>query len=1792
MQIFMRDISFAASEEDIKVALAQALHRPPFPVDPPINFHVDIFRDHSKKNRHRGMGILTLPTTEIGTQFLTLFGEVGNQVPTLFRERDPLAQLFTRLRGSASALSVKGRPVKFTPSNRPANDGIVELVRTRPWEDPIKARQEKERWAQLSGPIVLSKFSFGRFCRDGVFSPEASYRGSVACNVEERRIEITRERSVDTPRAPGSPFNFVDLQVALGLDIEEEELENLGDLLLDDWGDTFSNVFSVVYPSNRITALATQKLNASEHHVFIQSSLPPHFQRTLVGPFEADDDEPIPERTSSFSDADFGVTSRAAQGLRLVFTSRQDLDTFLVRCRTLHLPDPLTREIPVMERSIYAPAKLQALDESLRSLKFRLAFEVDKAVWGGILEPDEAVSLQDSLVKLWNQTRNEFECAAIFRYFLTTLSVPGVEAAKAPKRKRRGRTRRQQVLDSPLVDLPQKLAEAIHAYIAELYQPKGRYTPSAAICQSYHLVLTPSTQILEGPLPDQSNSVLRRFKNQEHRFLRVSFQDENRSSPRRDARLSINELLDERYKKPLNSGLRVAGRRYEFLGYSMSGLKEYSFIFVHPFQFGGVKLNADKIRSRLGDFSKISHRPALLGARWSQAFSASDPSVTLEEDQILLVDDITSPTESSLSETSHTSVSTPVPLWRCQRGARPKPPTSSDVLCFRPSQTKFEAADLRTLDIAATSSRPILAYLNRPLIALLEYHGTQPTAFTALQQLAIDEVQRMKNSLLQASKIFSQHGFGASFRLPSLFNNLYYQLKFEIGEWSDPDAFRHQLIKTTLAYATTQVLREIKHRAHILIPGSYTLIGVSDEWGCLEEGEIFATVVDERAGLNLPITGRIMITRSPQIHPGDIQFAQAVRRPQLEHLRNVVVFSCKGSRSLPSKLGGGDLDGDIYNLLLDENLYPQKNTTAIPGEYIALPPKETLLPCTVSDVADFVIDFIKSDLLGYISILHLRIADLASDGPGCQDCVKLAEHASHAVDFNKRGVPVDFKTLPKPPSSLKPDFLSGEGVNPGESNFYYPSVKILGQLYRSVPIEDYRPDFSEMENQRTDGEEIRAALASLGLRRLGLPSVDSPPDEDLLEEMRNILDQYSEQLLIIAKTHTTSKRDNAHLSEAELTGELAKAIRHEFKPYSHRDAQTGGEEEEDEEEEDEWDDEEDLAGDEERRREKFERAWAAWLVAEEALDDDGGSFGPSSFGLLALGTILDIVKVMFIDHSPFMQTSFLPSRLQANRTLNTMTRTAKVAVVGSGLAGLTAAHLLASHSADEIDFEVHLFEKAATLGMDSSSVSIGNADQEWRIDVPMRSFQGGYYPRLISLYTRLGVAFREENFTYSFSLFSQSAKTQETLRTTLVYNGASGRNGVGMPAWLQDLHLYQKGYRVFTRAFALGLFILSTVQLFVCYLRLIFFALPALRPKRHNDLNFEEWAAETVPRNFAARLCGFDTTWKSFTRDVLIPLFSAVCTAPEEGVNAHPAEEFLDYIWLTLGTHHYVVVKGVRDAVLRLTTNVKHIHLSSRLTGVHADPNNPRLASIECSTKTGTTTYHGFHHIIFATQANRVGPLLSSYASSLPPDSQARHSIMAQINCLDEFDYIRTIVINHTDASSVLLPPDVRDRRDLNLVTAVPSARAAAARWSPHRVSPAYTMATQILVPPRALRAMLAAPVFQTTNPFVPIADDRIVSVATLERALLTPSAKAALRGLSRETRRAWWQCAAAADTTLGELQGAGRRASDARPGVWLCGSYAHVGIPLLEGCVVSARNVYWGICESEGVRPGSASTF
>src|ERR1700736_2731706 len=101
MDIFLRDVPYAASDMDVLVDLAKILHRPPFALYPPTNFHVELFLQ-GRSSKHRGMGLLTVPTVDVGETFLRLYGSSG--------------------------LRIKGRNVRFSRSTKPISKGVLEKV--------------------------------------------------------------------------------------------------------------------------------------------------------------------------------------------------------------------------------------------------------------------------------------------------------------------------------------------------------------------------------------------------------------------------------------------------------------------------------------------------------------------------------------------------------------------------------------------------------------------------------------------------------------------------------------------------------------------------------------------------------------------------------------------------------------------------------------------------------------------------------------------------------------------------------------------------------------------------------------------------------------------------------------------------------------------------------------------------------------------------------------------------------------------------------------------------------------------------------------------------------------------------------------------------------------------------------------------------------------------------------------------------------------------------------------------------------------------------------------------------------------------------------------------------------------------------------------------------------------------------------------------------------------------------------------------------------------------------------
>ncbi len=104
---------------------------------------------------------------------------------------------------------------------------------------------------------------------------------------------------------------------------------------------------------------------------------------------------------------------------------------------------------------------------------------------------------------------------------------------------------------------------------------------------------------------------------------------------------------------------------------------------------------------------------------------------------------------------------------------------------------------------------------------------------------------------------------------------------------------------------------------------------------------------------------------------------------------------------------------------------------------------------------------------------------------------------------------------------------------------------------------------------------------------------------------------------------------------------------------------------------------------------------------------------------------------------------------------------ANIAIIGSGIAGLSAAHLLQDkHS-------VTLYEKEPRLGGHSRTITVKHGDQIIPVDTGFIVFNERNYPNLTALFARLGVKVKNSDMTYAFTMrdgwFEWGAKDLNTI---------------------------------------------------------------------------------------------------------------------------------------------------------------------------------------------------------------------------------------------------------------------------------------------------------------------------------------------------------------------------------------------------------------------------------------------
>lgn len=626
---------------------------------------------------------------------------------------------------------------------------------------------------------------------------------------------------------------------------------------------------------------------------------------------------------------------------------------------------------------------------------------------------------------------------------------------------------------------------------SELTTEKGRHN----LVPIHKVTVTPTRVTLHGPEPEAKNRILRRFPEHTDYFIRVQFAEEDGSDIQFNSNVN-NDHIDRRFKSIFRDGITVGGRTYGFLGFSHSSLRNHSAWFMAPFYYQNVLHSYVSVINFLGNTENI-YSPARRAARIGQAFSETPHHIDLTKHKIQThtVEDVKSPDGKRvfsdgvgmISNLVMDAINAAIPgrkseatcfqiRWGGAKGMLALDPRldGHNVMCIRPSMRKFGSNDTQNLEICDTAKKPIPFVLNRQLIKILEDMGVPAKWFLEEQGNALYRLRLVTANVANTSHFLRRQNIASRIGFPNFLRRL---------ERLGLDYRRDRFLSLIVESAVLRELRLLKHKARIPIEQAVTLFGILDETGYLAEGEVYVTfdeadyVDDHYLDLN---RRRVIVTRSPALHPGDVQLAINVVPPPkhpLRRLRNCVVFSQRGNRDLPSCLSGGDLDGDVYGIIWDKSAVQGVRRTFEPADYPRVEPINIGRHVTTDDMTDFFIKFMATDQLGLIAIRHIILADQRDEGTVDPDCLKLAEMHSTGVDYSKTGIPVDmtqFKALrmnkyrpdfisPAPIANLKnraeivfdaptaPAAMTGdEDDDTGPNHMYYISDKVLGQLYRGI----------------------------------------------------------------------------------------------------------------------------------------------------------------------------------------------------------------------------------------------------------------------------------------------------------------------------------------------------------------------------------------------------------------------------------------------------------------------------------------------------------------------------------------------------------------------------------------------------------------------------------------------------------------------------------------------------------------------------------------------------------------------
>lgn len=406
----------------------------------------------------------------------------------------------------------------------------------------------------------------------------------------------------------------------------------------------------------------------------------------------------------------------------------------------------------------------------------------------------------------------------------------------------------------------------------------------------------------------------------------------------------------------------------------------------------------------------------------------------------------------------------------------------------------------------------------------------------------------------------------------------------------------------------------------------------------------------------------------------------------------------------------------------------------------------------------------------------------------------------------------------------------------------------------------------------------------------------------------------------------------------------------------------------------------------------------------------------------------------------------------------------KIAVIGSGMAGLATARIL-----KDAGHEITIFEALAGRGLDSHSLTF----EEGLIDAPLRVMNPHLWKNTLSLAAHLGIAtFPVRTYMACSWLFEDKTETWLTTSRSRIGNFPIINNRKGIK---------QYGWRLVK-----GMLQLKT-------------AIHQFFKSKNQDITL----AEFINQNNIEEV---------FWHGAVMPVLYTICTCDPKTIGEWPAKPLLVFLkQLTDG-----------DALLRLQGGTPAL-VDKLIEGIEIRSGSAIAQVMEQDDQVVVVNQSGdkafFDRVVVATPTHNIEDFLDAkdYAEDL--------------NLLKQFRFEQGDLVIHTDSS--VMPPNRKDWAVLSYMMDRKFTRQQFTVWL-NSIEPSLVG---------------KSPVFQTWRPVTEIDPKKIISVVTLNRAVVDSETVALNKALQQahlqENRK-----------------------------VFYCGSWSCDGLPILESAVTSAMHI------------------